>query len=133
MVYYSWMMNIFFQNLFSLFSHLSLTFFYVYKYDNDVDDGDNEKIFSAMMMMRWCDDDNDEDNCDDNDDLYIIIGRAGRTGESVTFFTENDIPNLRSIANVMKLSGCDVPDWMLSIKPVCILYLSYLLFMFLSS
>ena len=72
------------------------------------------------MMMRWCDDDNDDDNCDDNDDLYIIIGRAGRTGESVTFFTENDIPNLRSIANVMKLSGCDVPDWMLSIKPVCI-------------
>ena len=23
---------------------------------------------------------------------------------------------LRSIANVMKLSGCDVPDWMLSMK-----------------
>ena len=43
-------------------------------------------------------------------------GRAGRKGRAVTFFTENDIPNLRSIANVMKLSGCDVPDWMLSIK-----------------
>ena len=40
-----------FQNLFSLFSHLSLTFFYVYKYDNDVDDGDNEKIFSAMRQL----------------------------------------------------------------------------------
>ena len=43
-------------------------------------------------------------------------GRAGRKGKAVTFFTENDISNLRSIANVMKLSGCDVPDWMLSIK-----------------
>ena len=43
-------------------------------------------------------------------------GRAGRKGRAVTFFTENDIPRLRSIANVMKLSGCEVPDWMLSIK-----------------
>ena len=45
-------------------------------------------------------------------------GRAGRLGEAVTFFTENDIAHLRSIANVMKLSGCDVPDWMLNIKQV---------------
>ena len=43
-------------------------------------------------------------------------GRAGRKGKAVTFFTEKDISNLRSIANVMKLSGCEVPDWMLSIK-----------------
>lgn len=43
-------------------------------------------------------------------------GRGGRTGHAVTFFTEDDMAYLRSIANVMKLSGCDVPDWMLSLK-----------------
>ena len=43
-------------------------------------------------------------------------GRAGQSGRAVTFFTEKDISNLRSIANVMRLSGCEVPDWMLSIK-----------------
>lgn len=45
-------------------------------------------------------------------------GRAGRTGEAVTFFTEDDLPRLRPIANVVKLSGCEVPDWMLQIKAV---------------
>lgn len=45
-------------------------------------------------------------------------GRAGRRGTAVTFFTEDDVPYLRSIANVMKLSGCEVPDWMLTIKPL---------------
>jgi ATP-dependent RNA helicase DDX52/ROK1 len=43
-------------------------------------------------------------------------GRAGRRGRAVTFFTESDMPQLRTIANVMKLSGCDVPAWMLAIK-----------------
>jgi len=44
-------------------------------------------------------------------------GRAGRAGEAITFFTEADFgPNLRTIANVAKLSGCDVPDWMLTLK-----------------
>ncbi len=43
-------------------------------------------------------------------------GRAGRKGKAITLFTENDVSKLRSIANVMKLSGCEVPDWMLSIK-----------------
>ena len=43
-------------------------------------------------------------------------GRAGRPGEAITFFTESDMTMLRSIANVMKLSGCHVPDWMLSMK-----------------
>ncbi len=42
-------------------------------------------------------------------------GRAGNRGVAVTFFTEDDIPRLRSIANVIKLSGCSVPEWMLSI------------------
>lgn len=45
-------------------------------------------------------------------------GRAGNTGTAVTFFTEADMPNIRSIANVMRLSGCDVPEWMLRIKKV---------------
>jgi ATP-dependent RNA helicase DDX52/ROK1 len=43
-------------------------------------------------------------------------GRAGRKGEAITFFTEDDFENLRTIANVMKLSGCEVPAWMLSLK-----------------
>jgi len=45
-------------------------------------------------------------------------GRAGKKGEAITLFTEDDMDQLRSIANVMKLSGCDVPEWMLSIKKV---------------
>ncbi|XP_020627483.1 probable ATP-dependent RNA helicase DDX52 isoform X2 [Orbicella faveolata] len=43
-------------------------------------------------------------------------GRAGRPGKAVTFFTEDDATNLRSIANVMKSSGCEIPDWMLKLK-----------------
>ena len=49
-------------------------------------------------------------------------GRAGREGEAITLFTEEDMPKLRSIANVMKLSGCEVPDWILSIKQVMIYF-----------
>ena len=43
-------------------------------------------------------------------------GRAGRQGEALTLFTEADIPLLRSIANVMRQSGCEVPEWMLTLK-----------------
>lgn len=43
-------------------------------------------------------------------------GRAGRKGRAITLFTEYDLPMLRSIANVMKLSGCDVAEWMLRMK-----------------
>jgi len=43
-------------------------------------------------------------------------GRAGRRGKAITFFTESDFPALRSIANVMKISGCEVPEWMLRLK-----------------
>ncbi|KAH7420670.1 hypothetical protein KP509_13G016400 [Ceratopteris richardii] len=42
-------------------------------------------------------------------------GRAGRPGEAITFYTEEDVPFLRSIVNVMVASGCEVPSWMLSI------------------
>jgi ATP-dependent RNA helicase DDX52/ROK1 len=50
-------------------------------------------------------------------------GRAGRKGEAITFFTEDDLIRIRPIANVIKLSGCEVPDWMLQIKPVRVLLL----------
>jgi len=43
-------------------------------------------------------------------------GRAGLPGRAVTMFTEDDVVYLRSIANVMKASGCEVPDWMLKLK-----------------
>jgi ATP-dependent RNA helicase DDX52/ROK1 len=43
-------------------------------------------------------------------------GRAGRKGRAITLFTEMDFDNLRTIANVMKQSGCDVPEWMLNLK-----------------
>lgn len=43
-------------------------------------------------------------------------GRAGRQGRAITFFTESDFDNLRTIANVMRLSGCEVPEWMLQLK-----------------
>ncbi|KAL3873510.1 hypothetical protein ACJMK2_036618 [Sinanodonta woodiana] len=43
-------------------------------------------------------------------------GRAGRPGQATTFFTENDVTNLRSIANVMKEAGCPIPEYMLAIK-----------------
>mmetsp|Transcript_44923 Transcript_44923/g.71726 ORF Transcript_44923/g.71726 Transcript_44923/m.71726 type:complete len:564 (+) Transcript_44923:134-1825(+) len=43
-------------------------------------------------------------------------GRANRRGKAITLFTLEDTERLRSIANVIKLSGCDVPDWMLKMK-----------------
>ncbi|PIK49624.1 putative ATP-dependent RNA helicase DDX52 [Apostichopus japonicus] len=43
-------------------------------------------------------------------------GRAGRSGRAVTLFTEDDAVCLRSIANVMKNAGCDIPEYMLKLK-----------------
>ncbi|KAI9314939.1 P-loop containing nucleoside triphosphate hydrolase protein [Dichotomocladium elegans] len=43
-------------------------------------------------------------------------GRAGRAGEAVTYYTKDDMAYLRSIVNVMKESGCEVPEWMLKLK-----------------
>jgi len=43
-------------------------------------------------------------------------GRAGRKGKAITMFTEEDVINLRSIANVMKSSGCDIPEWIMALK-----------------
>lgn len=44
-------------------------------------------------------------------------GRAGRAGQAVTFFTIQDFESLRSIVGVMRQSGCEVPEWMLRLKP----------------
>ncbi|CAH0715243.1 unnamed protein product, partial [Brenthis ino] len=43
-------------------------------------------------------------------------GRAGQSGKAITFFTQDDVVNLRSIASVMKQSGCEVPEYMLKLK-----------------
>ncbi|CAH1757511.1 8900_t:CDS:10 [Entrophospora sp. SA101] len=43
-------------------------------------------------------------------------GRAGRLGEAITYYTKDDAPYLKSIVNVMRESGCEVPDWMLELK-----------------
>merc|ERR1711864_37701 len=43
-------------------------------------------------------------------------GRAGRQGKAVTFFTEEDRTILRTIATVMRNSGCEVPEYMLHLK-----------------
>ncbi|CAO3692624.1 unnamed protein product [Rhizopus stolonifer] len=43
-------------------------------------------------------------------------GRAGRVGEAVTYYTQDDFPYMKSVVNVMKESGCEVPDWMLKMK-----------------
>ncbi|KAK2828641.1 hypothetical protein Q5P01_019675 [Channa striata] len=45
-------------------------------------------------------------------------GRAGHQGKAITFFTENDKPLLRSIANVIKQAGCPVPDYMVGFKKI---------------
>lgn len=43
-------------------------------------------------------------------------GRAGASGRAITFFTDEDKPLLRSLANVLKISGCDVPEWIFELK-----------------
>ncbi|CAG8497036.1 9977_t:CDS:10, partial [Scutellospora calospora] len=43
-------------------------------------------------------------------------GRAGKSGEAITYYTKDDTPYLKSIVNVMKDSGCKVPNWMLDLK-----------------
>ncbi|TDG45613.1 hypothetical protein AWZ03_007983 [Drosophila navojoa] len=45
-------------------------------------------------------------------------GRAGRPGRAVTFFTQDDTANLRSIAQIIKNSGGEVPEYMLQMKKV---------------
>ncbi|XP_016982081.1 probable ATP-dependent RNA helicase DDX52 [Drosophila rhopaloa] len=45
-------------------------------------------------------------------------GRAGRPGRAITFFTQEDTANLRSIAVIIKNSGGTVPEYMLQMKKV---------------
>jgi ATP-dependent RNA helicase DDX52/ROK1 len=40
-------------------------------------------------------------------------GRADRKGQSITYFTKEDTPNLAAIAKVIKASGGQIPDWMI--------------------
>ena len=42
-------------------------------------------------------------------------GRAGRAGEAITFYSEEDMPLLRNIANLMATSGCEVPPFLLEL------------------
>ena len=48
-------------------------------------------------------------------DYIHRVGRTGRAdregGQAVTFFTDSDKPLLRSLGNMMKISGCEVPEW----------------------
>ncbi|OCF40182.1 ATP-dependent RNA helicase ROK1 [Kwoniella heveanensis CBS 569] len=44
-------------------------------------------------------------------------GRAGRPGKAITFFNTEDSPYLRTIANVLRSSGCPVPEYMLDMRP----------------
>lgn len=43
-------------------------------------------------------------------------GRANRKGKAVTFFTDVDKPMLKSLGNLLKSSGVDVPEWILTMK-----------------
>ncbi|KAI8320959.1 P-loop containing nucleoside triphosphate hydrolase protein [Martensiomyces pterosporus] len=43
-------------------------------------------------------------------------GRAGRAGKAITYFTKEDGPYLKTIVNVMRESGCEVPEWMVEMK-----------------
>ncbi|XP_016956291.1 probable ATP-dependent RNA helicase DDX52 [Drosophila biarmipes] len=45
-------------------------------------------------------------------------GRAGRPGRAITFFTQEDTANLRSIALIIKNSGGSVPEYMLQMKKI---------------
>lgn len=51
-------------------------------------------------------------------DIHRIgrTGRAKRRGRAITYFTQDDKPKLRSIANILRNSGCKVPDYMLTFK-----------------
>ena len=44
-------------------------------------------------------------------------GRAGRKGEAITFFTEDDVKEMRGVVNVIRESGGSVPDWLVKALP----------------
>ena len=46
--------------------------------------------------------------------IHLIgrTGRAGRSGQAITFYKENDVPRLRGILRVMKKSNYDLPPFL---------------------
>lgn len=60
-------------------------------------------------------------NYDFPDSMSTYVHRIGRTGRSrrqgrsITLFTDMDVPNLRIVVNVMRESGCLLPEWMLDL------------------
>ena len=43
-------------------------------------------------------------------------GRAGRAGKAWTYFTDEDVPYIKTIATLIKKSGGDIPEWMVNMK-----------------
>jgi len=43
-------------------------------------------------------------------------GRGGNTGKAYTLFTNDDKLLVRALADLLKRSGCDVPEWLFKIK-----------------
>ncbi|GFY39112.1 probable ATP-dependent RNA helicase DDX52 [Trichonephila inaurata madagascariensis] len=43
-------------------------------------------------------------------------GRAGATGRAITYFTSDDVENLKTIAQVIKDAGCEVPSYIMNLK-----------------
>lgn len=43
-------------------------------------------------------------------------GRAGKIGHAITYFTDSDLPYLRKIVNIIRETGCKVPEYMLELK-----------------
>ena len=52
-------------------------------------------------------------------DYIHRVGRCGRAkmkGLAHTYYTNEDKPLLKRLGNMLKLSGLDVPDWILKLK-----------------
>lgn len=43
-------------------------------------------------------------------------GRAGREGTATTYFTDADLPYVKTLANLMDKSGHEVPEWLKKLK-----------------
>lgn len=43
-------------------------------------------------------------------------GRAGRWGKAITLYTRDDVDALKVVVNVMRQSGCVVPEWMVQLE-----------------
>ena len=61
-------------------------------------------------------------NYDFPDSIVNYIHRVGRTGRAekngtaITFVTDEDKFAVRKIANLLKISGCIIPNWFFDIK-----------------